>query len=208
MSTTTTIPPAASSKLELRTAYGPVFRDVLNTPPRDCTPEEIPIIDLAPLYSVQIETRKALAKEIRAAAVNTGFFYIKNHGIEPKTISDAKKQLLAFFKQPSKDRMKISQDLSKYFNGYRGPRSTKISPGESLDVKESVGDHPRTGGRSADPMQRWDGDTLLSMTQIQKILMQYPTKSSLGSEERNSFGKAHPTCQALRTKSWGTGRLA
>jgi len=83
-----------TSKLELRTAYGPVFRDVLNVPPRDCTIEEIPIIDLSPLYSAKYEDRKALAKEIRAAAVNTGFFYIKNHGINEKKIANAKKQLL------------------------------------------------------------------------------------------------------------------
>lgn len=88
--------PPTTSRLELRTAYGPVFRDVLNTPPRDCTAEEIPIIDLSPLSSEELEDRQALAKEIRAAAVNTGFFYIKNHGIEEQTIADAKKQLLAY----------------------------------------------------------------------------------------------------------------
>ena len=94
MSNTTTTPPASTSKLELRTAYGPVFRDVLNTPPRDCTADEIPIIDLAPLFSTKFEDRKELSKRIRAAAVNTGFFYIKNHGIDEKTIQDAKKQSL------------------------------------------------------------------------------------------------------------------
>ncbi len=83
------------SKLELRTAYGPVFRDVLNTPPRDCTAEEIPIIDLTPLFSPHLIDRQALANEIRAAAVNTGFFYIKNHGIKEETIASAKQQLLA-----------------------------------------------------------------------------------------------------------------
>ncbi|KAE9374141.1 Clavaminate synthase-like protein [Stipitochalara longipes BDJ] len=136
MATSTT---TKTSKLELRTAYGPVFRDVLNAPPRDCTLEEIPIIDLSPLYSAEFEDRKALAKEIRAAAVNTGFFYIKNHGISEKTITNAKKQLLTFFTQPFDDKMKISQSFSKYFNGYKGPRTTNISPGESVDVKESLG---------------------------------------------------------------------
>ncbi|KAH9217601.1 hypothetical protein DL95DRAFT_295238 [Leptodontidium sp. 2 PMI_412] len=131
--------PPSTSKLELRTAYGPVFRDVLNTPPRNCTAEEIPIIDLTPLYSSKFEDRKELSKQIRAAAVNTGFFYIKNHGIDDKTIADAKKQLLAFFKQSSEQKMRVSKDKSKYFNGYNGPRSTNISPGESVDVKESLG---------------------------------------------------------------------
>jgi non-haem dioxygenase in morphine synthesis N-terminal len=94
MSEAVTVPPS-TSKLELRTAYGRVYRDVLNTPPRDCTPEEIPVIDLTALDSPNIEDRKALASQIRAAAVNTGFFYIKNHGISETIIADAKKQLLA-----------------------------------------------------------------------------------------------------------------
>lgn len=94
MASTISIESPSTSKLELRTAYGPVFRDVLHTPPRDCTSEEIPIIDLAPLYSSNVEDRKEIASEIRAAAVNTGFFYIKNHGIADETIANAKKQLL------------------------------------------------------------------------------------------------------------------
>jgi isopenicillin N synthase-like dioxygenase len=44
----------------------------------------------------------------------------------------------SFFRQPMEDKMKISQEYSKYFNGYKWPRSTNISPGESIDVKESV----------------------------------------------------------------------
>lgn len=95
MSSTTTTEKLSTSKLELRTAYGPVFRDVLNIPPRDCTAEEIPIIDLTPLYSSKLEDRKALALKIRAASLNTGFFYIKNHGIDQDIIVNAKKQLLA-----------------------------------------------------------------------------------------------------------------
>ena len=84
----------ATTKLELRTAYGPVFRDVLTSPPRDCTPEEIPIIDLTPLFSQNIDDRKGLAAQLKATAVNTGFFYIKNHGILDEPIANAKKQLL------------------------------------------------------------------------------------------------------------------
>jgi hypothetical protein len=95
MTSTTTICPPSISKLELRTAYGSVFRDVLNIPPRACTAEEIPIIDLEPLHKSTLLERMALAEEIRAAAVNTGFFYIKNHGIEEEVIANARKQLLA-----------------------------------------------------------------------------------------------------------------
>lgn len=93
--TATDIKPS-TTKLELRTAYGPVFRDVLNNPPRDCTASEIPTIDLSRLYSSNLSDRKALAVEIRDAGVNTGFFYIKNHGIPEETIAKAKKQLLTY----------------------------------------------------------------------------------------------------------------
>lgn len=86
----------STTKLELRTAYGPVFRDVLNVPPRDCTSEEIPIIDLTPLYSRNLDDRKNLASQIKRAAMNTGFFYIRNHGISEEVIANAKKQLLTF----------------------------------------------------------------------------------------------------------------
>jgi len=95
MSKVTAAGSVSTSKLQLRTAYGPVFRDVLDLPPRPCTAEEIPIIDLNPLYSSKLEDRCALAQELRNASVNSGFFYIKNHGIDEKIIADAKKQLLA-----------------------------------------------------------------------------------------------------------------
>jgi hypothetical protein len=44
----------------------------------------------------------------------------------------------SFFKQSSENKLKVSREYSKYFNGYKGPRSTNISPSESVDVNESV----------------------------------------------------------------------
>lgn len=51
-------------KLELRTAYGPVYRDVLITPPREIRPEEMPVIDLSDIYG-DLEVRTALAQKTR-----------------------------------------------------------------------------------------------------------------------------------------------
>ena len=86
--------PLRTTKLQLRTALGPVYRDVLNTAPRDCTAEEIPVIDLSPLNSTKIEDRKEVAQKIKATALNTGFFYIKDHGIDESTIVKAREKLL------------------------------------------------------------------------------------------------------------------
>lgn len=157
-----------TTKLELRTAYGPVFRDVLSTPPRDCTAEEIPVLDLTPLHEGSLTDRKALAAELHKTAgmlhsnhvfehakkrgytsklvysikligiVNTGFFYIKNHGIPESTIQKARQQLLTFFKQPADKKELVTREKSQYFNGWRGAGQTNISPGESVDINESL----------------------------------------------------------------------
>ncbi|KAM3073477.1 hypothetical protein ACMFMG_004625 [Clarireedia jacksonii] len=130
--------PPQTTKLELRTAYGPVYRDVLPYPPRDCTASEIPIIDLTPITSSSLAERKALAAEIRSAAVGTGFFYVKNHGIAAETIENARQQALTFFRQPYEAKHRLDKSNSRYFNGYMEMKSSRISPGESIDVKETL----------------------------------------------------------------------
>lgn len=98
MSTTTTtltnqaFTPPQKTRLELRTAYGPVYRDVLPNPPRDCTAEEIPVLDLNVLFQgngqrqgdgsgtvvgngeKDGEGKRKLAEELGRAAEGTGFF--------------------------------------------------------------------------------------------------------------------------------------
>ncbi|KAI1297473.1 hypothetical protein F5Y03DRAFT_279686 [Xylaria venustula] len=141
------------TKLELRTALGPVYRDVLPNAPRDCTPGEIPVIDLEPMFSSELSERKKVSSAIRAAAVNNGFFYVKNHGISPEIITRCKEQVLNFMRQPLETKYRIrSHKYSRYFNGYLGRRKAQISPSETADVRESFTfryspeldpDHPR-----------------------------------------------------------------
>ena len=81
----------ATTQLELMTAYGPVFRTVSTATPRDSSPDEIPVIDISTIWDGP-EARHALAAKIKAAAENTGFFYIQNHGISEEVISKAEVQ--------------------------------------------------------------------------------------------------------------------
>lgn len=71
--------------------------------------------------------------------------------------------------------MKVSQSFSKYFNGYKGPRTSNISPGESVDVKESVR-KLLLFGVLADSINSWAGDIPHNMTQIQNLLMPFQRK--------------------------------
>ncbi|KAH0150202.1 Clavaminate synthase-like protein, partial [Aureobasidium melanogenum] len=163
MSSTTVTEVPTSYKLELHTAYGPVFRDVLNTEPRDATEEEVPIVDLAGLFS-STESRKNIAQAVCTAGTNMGFFYIKNHGIDDRVISQAKTQFLSFVQQDTNLKQKVSQDKSRYYNGWKAPRSTNISRTESVDVKESFSwrydpendpDHPQPLSSLPSEVQPW-----------------------------------------------------
>ncbi|KAK7423517.1 hypothetical protein QQX98_000974 [Neonectria punicea] len=131
----TTASAPKSYKLELLSAYGPVFRDVLKSPPRDCDASEVPIIDLSDIRGSEKE-RRALAMKIRDAAQNTGFFYIKNHGIPKPHIDAAFNQAQSFFAQPVEKKAEVSQKQSKFFNGWSERRETSISPTESRDHRE------------------------------------------------------------------------
>lgn len=79
---------------------------VIYTPPS--VAKDIPVIDLAESFSHDIEKRKAVAWEIHKAARQTGFFYIKNHGVPvelQKAYFDLAKE---YFASPMDEKMQIS----------------------------------------------------------------------------------------------------
>ncbi|KAI0514768.1 2OG-Fe(II) oxygenase [Xylaria bambusicola] len=132
-----TVQTPGTTQLRLSSGNGPISRTILKTPLRDAHPSEIPIIDISGAFSDSSDARVDVARQIRDAATNNGFFYIKNHGIPPEIPESACEELLGFFRQPRevKDRAHVSQ--SKYFNGYKPPRSQRINPFESVDVRET-----------------------------------------------------------------------
>ena len=86
-------------------------------PPRPATEEEIPIIDLGPING-DLESRRSLAAKVRAACENTGFFYIKNHGISEELIAKALAQSQRFFNQPLSDKEKVAMKRTDVSVGY------------------------------------------------------------------------------------------
>lgn len=82
--------------LKLDSAKGPVYREISTAAPRAATAEEIPVIDLTNLSSENVEDRKAIALKIKEAAEKTGFFYIKNHGVEEQVIENAKSAAIKY----------------------------------------------------------------------------------------------------------------
>jgi hypothetical protein len=118
------------TQIELLTLSGPEFRRVSTAPPRLPTEDEIPIIDLASIDK-DLEARKTIASKVRAAAENTGFFYIKNHGISEELIQNALSQAQAFFNQPIEKKQLASSKAQKNADGWHGLGSTQINKTET-----------------------------------------------------------------------------
>jgi len=118
------------SKLKLRSAYGPYYRNVSNKLPRQAEPDEIPIIDISKIDE-SLEARQKIAQQIAHSAKNIGFFYIKGHGLE-KVTAEAVEQSKIFYAQPDEVKQRAHKDKSKYFSGWSPLRTTQASPTEAL----------------------------------------------------------------------------
>ena len=123
--------------LQLSTAKGPVYRRIKKTPLRDAGPDEIPVVDISGIFSPSLSDRQAVAYQIHQAATNSGFFYVKNHGISSSVIDAAQKSSLEFFRQSEDVKEKANVTHSGSFQGWKPPESQRINPAESIDVRES-----------------------------------------------------------------------
>jgi isopenicillin N synthase-like dioxygenase len=80
--------------------------------------DEIPVIDISGIYNDDVADRKAVAEEIREAAHRIGFFYIVNHGIDPKYAEQTFEQAKRFFAQPEEKKLDVCTDLVEEYFGY------------------------------------------------------------------------------------------
>jgi hypothetical protein len=82
---------APETTLRLRYGSGYIVHTISTAPPRECTQEEISIIDLAGINGSQSK-RAEIAGNVRIACENSGFFYVRNHGVEQDIIQNAYNQ--------------------------------------------------------------------------------------------------------------------
>ena len=62
--------------------------------------EKIPVIDVKPLRAGTLENAHSVALEIRQAAEEIGFFYIRNHGVPESVIKQSYSASKDFFNLP------------------------------------------------------------------------------------------------------------
>ncbi|MER9776555.1 2-oxoglutarate and iron-dependent oxygenase domain-containing protein [Mesorhizobium sp. M0220] len=97
--------------------------------------DRVPLVDLGPL--VEGSDARSVAKEIRWALANSGFVYIKNHGVPARMIDETLAHARAFFDLPLEDKMKLHICYSGVaLRGYIQFFGENADPAKTNDLKE------------------------------------------------------------------------
>jgi isopenicillin N synthase-like dioxygenase len=109
---------------------------------------KLPIIDVSGLHGGAID-RRAVARELRVACTNTGFFYITGHGAPTGLIDRVVQQSRDFFALPMEQKLALSMTQSSCRHGYEPMKAQTLEVGAPPDLKEGflagedlAADHP------------------------------------------------------------------
>ncbi|TCM59861.1 isopenicillin N synthase-like dioxygenase [Acinetobacter calcoaceticus] len=105
--------------------------------------DHVPVIDLHGLYSQDLQQQLDVAAQLRFAAENIGFFYIKGHHIPQVQIDRLRSQAKVFFALPFEEKM-------KYYAGLHGIKHRGyVPPGEEQPDQNHHADIEFTEGGNA-----------------------------------------------------------
>ncbi|KAH9030324.1 2OG-Fe-II oxygenase [Lactarius pseudohatsudake] len=97
---------------------------------------EIPIIDLKDIGDPTPDVQRALAKQIRDACIDVGFFYVTNHGISEETIAAVLASMKTYFSLPLETKMELDNTKTPNFKGYNAVLSSNNDPAGTGDMHE------------------------------------------------------------------------
>ena len=102
--------------------------------------QTIPVIDFGAYTNGEgIEARQRVARELRKACVDTGFFYLANHGISQSELDIAHGWGLVFFEQPRAEKAKLDKSHHPSRQGWMpvGGMNPDANPDKDADQKET-----------------------------------------------------------------------
>jgi isopenicillin N synthase-like dioxygenase len=97
----------------------------------------IPLIDLAPSFSMGLDGRAAVARDISAACRNAGFFYVSNHNVPARKIDALFEASRLFFARPLENKMQVHVAKSEARRGYEPPGNQALDVDSPVDLKET-----------------------------------------------------------------------
>jgi isopenicillin N synthase-like dioxygenase len=100
------------------------------------TAETIPVIDLEPFRTGSTAGKEQVARAIREAAEDTGFLYIKNHGVPQPAIEAAFAAAKHFFTLSEQDKLAIK--INKWHRGYLPFNNAVVAEGLKPNLSESL----------------------------------------------------------------------
>ncbi|CAD5108964.1 2-oxoglutarate and iron-dependent oxygenase domain-containing protein [Zestomonas carbonaria] len=110
---------------------------------------QLPIIDIAPLYTDDESAWLSVARQIDSACREWGFFYIEGHPIPPERIAALKAAAEDFFARPAEEKLRIDITRSSHHRGYGAIATEQLDPSKPSDLKETFdmgfhmpADHP------------------------------------------------------------------
>jgi len=112
---------------------------------RWANPNEVPVIDFAPLAGKSEGAIARVAAEVDQACRDIGFFTIVNHPVPREKIAAVFAEAARFFARPLAEKMQVYMGRSQHFRGYlpmdsethRGSARGKAVPGFQLHVGET-----------------------------------------------------------------------
>jgi hypothetical protein len=80
--------------------------------------DDIPVIDIAGVFSPVLADRAKVAAQIRDACIRVGFFYAKGHGIPQDMIDKTFGWAEHFFELPIEEKMQLFINNQENYRGY------------------------------------------------------------------------------------------
>lgn len=97
----------------------------------------IPVIDLADALAPGSRRSLAVARQLREAATTSGFFYVRNHGVDPAMVASQFALAKALLELPAERRAALSMKHSPIMRGYESLGEQTLDAEMKPDLKES-----------------------------------------------------------------------